>query len=295
MRIFFYKYFSLLSKLLGPWILVTFIRLVATGYFILCPRKVWNSIEFYRILFPNRRRAYYLYCTWRQFHNFADVFFDRILLREFGDVTYTSEGLEHLEDMVQKKVGGILMMSHMGNWEIAAYLLRQRLKGLRLLLYMGIKHKEKIERIQKESIAQSGIRIIAINQDGGSPLDILEGVKFLNSGGLISLAGDLIWRKNQRTVTVKFLGHETEFPETPHLFGFLSGAPLFIFFAFRKGKRHYHFSLSKPIFLRTSSREERAEVIRQSAQKYAETLEKTLHQHPFQWYHFEPFLGVKSK
>jgi predicted LPLAT superfamily acyltransferase len=227
-----------------------------------------------------------LWCSWQQYHNFTDVFFDRFLLQELDDITYTSEGWEHIERTLQKKRGGILMMSHMGNWEIASHLLKRKQQEVRLLLYMGIKHKEQIERLQKESLSQMGVNIIAVDQNGGSPLDLVDGIKFINSGGLVSLAGDLIWKKNQRTIMVKFLGHEVYLPETPHVFALLSGAPLFIFFSFRTGKKQYHFTLSEPMYLQASSRVERAETIRQSAQRYADILEETLRHNPLQWYHF---------
>jgi lauroyl/myristoyl acyltransferase len=220
---------------------------------------------------------------------------DRFLLQEFNDVRYTSKGLEHLNQVLENGKGGILLMSHMGNWEMAAHLLTREFHQIRLLLYMGVKQKEQIEQLQKESLARKGIRIVAVDQEGGSPVDIVEGIRFIQSGGLVSLTGDLVWRKDQRSIPVTFLGHEVYLPETPHLFALLSGAPLFIFFALRTGKNRYHFSMSAPILPSASIRAERAAVIRQSAQKYADILEETLRLHPLQWYHFEPFLGLKLK
>ena len=180
--------------MLGSWVFSGFAWIVATGYFLFFPLRVITSIRFYRTLFPDRSRLYHLTCTWKQFHNFTDVFIDRFLLQEFDDISYTSKGWQHIEQALLKKSGGIILMSHMGNWEVAAYLLKRRKQDIRLLLYMGVKHKEKIEKIQKESLSQSDIRIIAIDQHGGSPLDILEGVKFLNSGGMVSLTGDMVWK-----------------------------------------------------------------------------------------------------
>jgi predicted LPLAT superfamily acyltransferase len=293
MQIFFYRFFVFLSKMLGSWAFYGFAWIVATGYFLFFPLRVITSVRFYRALYPDRSRFYHLICTWKQFHNFTDVFIDRFLLMEFDDISYTSEGWQHIDQALLKKRGGIILMSHMGNWEVAAYLLKRRKHDIRLLLYMGIKNKEKIERIQKESLSQSDIRIIAVDQYGGSPMDILEGVNFLNSGGMVSLTGDVIWKKDQRAVSVSFLGHEITLPEAPYLFALLSGAPLFIFFAFRTGKKKYHFTLSEPIYVQAPSREERAEAIRQSAQQYADILEDTLRRNPLQWYHFEPFLGPK--
>ena len=288
MRKFLYKSIIFISGKIGLWVFVVYAWIVATGFFLLFPLRVGNSMRLYRALYPDRNRLFHLWCAWRQFHNFTDVFMDRFLVQESDDPTFTSEGCENLEKSIDDGKGGILLMSHMGNWDVAAHLLKRKIHNIRLLLYMGVKQKEQIEQIQKESLSQSGIQILAVEPDGGSPMDILEGIKFIESGGVVSLTGDLVWGKNQRTVPVKFLGREILLPEAPHLFALLSGAPLFIFFAFRTGKNQYHFTMSEPIALDCNSREERAGAIRQSAQQYADILEATLRTYPLQWYHFEP-------
>jgi len=293
MRIILYRIIIRLSKTLGVWVFAVFAWWVATGYYIFSPFRVRNSVRFYRMLFPDRNGLYHRWCAWRQFHNFTGVFFDRFLLTEYDDVTSTSEGLEHLDAACRRQEGGILLMSHMGNWEVAAHILKRKKQDLRLLLYMGIKYKEQLEGIQKRSLSQSGITIIAVDEQGGSPLDFIEGIKFIESGGTVSLTGDLVWKQDQRTVAVKFLGHAVRLPEAPYLLALLSGAPILIFFAFRTGKRQYHFTMSKPIYIRASSRRERAAAIQEAAQQYADILEETLRRHPLQWYHFEPFLDRK--
>lgn len=184
-------------------------------------------------------------------------------------------------------------MSHMGSWEVAALLLKKELPDINLLLYMGTKNKEQIETMQKEGVAQAGIRVIALDKDGGSPFDIVEGIKFLKGGDFVSMTGDTIWNREQRSVPVRFLGHEAHLPETPHLFALLSGAPVFIFFSYRISRKTYHFSITKPIYVKAALRTERKEAVRKSAQEYAKILEQSVRNHPFQWYHFEPFLGKK--
>jgi predicted LPLAT superfamily acyltransferase len=203
--------------------------------------------------------------------------------------------MEGLEQALQEKTGAILLMSHIGNWDVAAHLLKRNLPKINLLLYMGVKHKEQIEGIQKKSLSQNGVRVIAVDEQGGSPFDIVEGIHFINSGGLVSLTGDLIWKKDQRSVPIKFLGRDVLFPEAPYLFALLSGAPIFIFFAFRTGRKTYHFSLSDPIIVKAKSRAERSAVIRQAAQKYADILEETVRCNPLQWYHFKPLQGPDLK
>jgi len=295
MLTFYYKCITILSKALGLWVFNFSAWIIAAGYFLLFPARVKNSVQFYRALYPHRSRFYHLKCAWKQFHNFTDVFIDRFLLQEFDDVSYNSRGWSHLEQALSGGSGAILLMSHVGNWEVAAYLLRRRKQDLKVLLYMGVKHKEQIERIQKQSLSQSGISIIAVDPDSGSPADLIEGIKFINAGGIVSLTGDVVWRKDQRVIAAEFLGHEVYLPEAPHLFALLSGAPLLIFFAFRSGDRTYDFSLSEPIYVQAANRADRTAAIRRSAQKYADILEETVRRHPLQWYHFQPFLGPKLK
>jgi predicted LPLAT superfamily acyltransferase len=290
MRNFFYRLITSISGRTGLWVFQLFAWSVATGYFLVFPRRVGNSIRVYRALFPDRHRWFHLWCAWRQFHNFTHVYQDRFVLQSAKQLTYTSEGIQHLKDAVSAGRGGILLMSHMGNWEVAAHLLKRELKDLRLLLYMGIKQKEQIERLQKEALEQSGIRIIAVEKDGGSPMDLVEGIKFIESGGVVSMTGDLVWKREQRVVPVRFLGREVLLPEVPHVLALLSGAPLFIFFAFRTAENHYQFTMTEAMYLKTTSRKERHTIIRQSAQAYARELEGALRQYPLQWYHFRPLL-----
>jgi len=291
----FYKWIVTLSRRLGLWVFHTYTWIVATGFFFLFPSRVAVCVRFYRVLFPDRNLLHHLWCTWRQYHNFTTIFLDRFLLQESGDISYTSEGWEYLEDTLSHKTGGIIVMSHMGNWEVAAHLFKQKKQNIPLLLYMGAKHKERMERIQKESLFHSGIKIIALDQDNNFPYGIIEGINFLKAGGFVSLTGDMLWHNNQRNVSVRFLNHEVKLPETPHILALLSGVPLFIFFAFRAGHRQYHFSVTEPIYIRTASRSDRKEAVRKSAQKYACLLEKALRQHPLEWYHFSPFLGKRLK
>ena len=104
------------------------------------------------------------------------------------------------------------------------------------------------------------------------------------------MAGDIVWRSDQRKVRVTFLGHDAYLPEAPFIFALVSGAPLFVFFAFRTGKNSYHFTLSDPIQIQSTSRRDRPEAIARAAQQYADLLEQSLRQHPFEWYHFDRFI-----
>jgi predicted LPLAT superfamily acyltransferase len=200
-KAYFYRSLMAVSRRAGTGAFRFFTWFVATGYFLFFPARVTASVRFYRALFPGRNRLYPLWCTWRQYHNFTSVYLDRFLLRIHDDTVLTSEGFDRLIDSVSRGKGAIVLMSHMGNWEVAAHWMKQ--KGMNVLLYVGRKYKEQIEGMQKESLVQGGIELIAVDQDGGSAFDLVEGIRFLQAGGVVSLTGDRVWSAQQRSVTVR--------------------------------------------------------------------------------------------
>jgi predicted LPLAT superfamily acyltransferase len=293
MKDFFYRCLMALARRFGSWIFLLIAWHIALGYFVLCPRRVGVSFRFYRSLFPARSRGYALWCAWRQYHHFVHVFLDRFLLTEGAELETTYEGWEHIVAAAEMGRGGIILMSHVGSWEIAAQLLwrhGQKHHRMKLMLYLGEKHREQIERRQKRSVEKSGIRIISVPEGGGSATDILEGLKFLREGGLVSLTGDRLWSRGQRAVTVRFAGCEARIPEIPYTLAMMSGAPLLIFFAYRSGKRRYHLVSSPPLMVAPESRGDRHHAVQAAAQVYADLLAQTVRAHPYEWYHFEPFL-----
>jgi predicted LPLAT superfamily acyltransferase len=295
MQALFYKSLILGSKLFGNWLFRLTAGIVAGGYFIFSPRRRAVGRNFYGTLYPGKSHQQLNYCTFRQFQSFTHLFLDRHLQRENDPLRYTFEGLDYIIDAQRCEQGAILLMSHMGNWEVAAHALKRRLTDMRLMLLMGIRQKEAIQKMQKESIQSDGITIVGIDKAGGSPFDIVEAVHFLRSGGLLSMAGDVVWRKDQRTITATLLGRQVQLPDAPYSLALVTGAPIIVFFAFRTDEGHYFIRAHEPIHVHAASRPERPAAIRQAAQTYVDHMQGALRQHPFEWFHFEPFLGPKAK
>lgn len=289
MNSFWYTFLVKIAGLCGPWLFVVTSRIIAAGFFVLSPRRVEESRRLYAALYPGKGRLSHLWFTFRQYQNFTSIHLDRFLAAQAKPAVFTSQGLEQLEAVIGRQ-GGILLMSHLGNWELAASMLKKQRKDLQLLLYMGVKEKEGVERQQKDDLRRSGVRIIGVTKEDTSPFASVAALQFLRAGGLVSMAGDIVWRDDQRKVRVTFLGHNAYLPEAPFILALLSGSPLFVFFAFRTGKNQYQCTLSDPIPLLATTRAKRPAAIAYAAQQYADLLERELRQHPFEWYHFEQFI-----
>lgn len=273
---------------MGVWVMAVIAWVISTGYFLFLPRRLMISVHFYRALFPERGVLHAVGCTWRQYHAFAARYSERLLLEDHGSIHYESDGWEHLNEASDSGTGGIILMSHLGNWEIAARLFQRR--GLDLLLYVQARQQEQIDRMLKADVQQEGVKILATSgQD--DVFNGLEGLRFLRQGGFISLAGDRARAGDDQKVTVRFLDHQVQLPRAPYVLALLSGAPIFIFFAVRTGRRRYRFIATPPYWVKPASRADRSRAIQDAAQEYAAILEEVLRRYPTQWYAFEPFLG----
>jgi len=288
-----YDIITRLSDILGSWIFRIFVWFVATGYFLFFPARVRTGSYFYKALYPDRGKLFNLWCVWKQYHSFAKVFVERFEYSAFNNIDYISHGEEHLQHALLNNRGGVILMSHLGNWEIAAHILKQKYKDLPLLLYMGVKNKEQIESMQKSSLKESGIQIIGVGEGEESPYEIIQGVRFLRSGGFVSMTGDVLWHSGQRSVEARFLNHSVQLAEIPHYLALISGSPLFVLFSFRVEQGKYIFSVSDPIYLSGESALEKKQAVQHSVQTYATLLEQYAREYPFQWYHFKPFLGQR--
>jgi len=289
----FYRLLAALARRLGNWVFLMMAWFVAAGYFLFFPRRRAVSVDFYETLFPGRGRRHALACAWRQYHAFVRVFLDRFRLAEGETIPTTCEGWEHIAAAARSSRGAVVLMSHLGGWEIAARLLQERgreVPGMRLMLYLGQKDREQIEGRQKRAVAESGIRVVAVPENAQAALEILDGLTFLREGGLVSLTGDRLWGREQRAVTVRFAGGRARIPETPFVLALASEAPLIIFFGWRTGAGGFHLVAKPPLTVAAATRAERAAAIQAAAQAYADLLAETVRAHPDQWFHFTPFL-----
>jgi predicted LPLAT superfamily acyltransferase len=285
---FWYSVLETMTRVFGPWLFVIVSRVIATGYFVFSKNR-GESRRFYARLYPEKGLFYHILCTFRQYQNFTTIHYDRFLAAHGHETSFVSEGWEKMQSVVQES-GAILLMSHLGNWEIAAKLLREQKDDSNLLLYMGVKEKEGVEGVQKEQLKESGVSIIGAPQNGGSPFDAVTGIRSLQEGGIISMTGDILWRDDQRSIEVDFLGGKAHIPEAPYIFALVSGAPIFCFFSQRVGTNSYRFRFADPMYIRCEKRSERREKIAAAAQHYADLLAEQLRVQPLEWYHFDGFV-----
>ncbi len=189
--------------------------------------------------------------------------------------------------------GGIIVSSHLGNYEIAARALHNL--GFELMIMMGEKAARRVARQQREELQAKGIHIAVASVREGTPLLGLEAMKFLSQGGFVSIAGDVVWTERRSLVPVRLFGREARLTSAPHLLSLTSGAPLLAVFTVRKGKGRHRLLVCPLGRVKAGSRNEREAAVRESVQRYASALEKAVRRYPFQWYIFETIFERRTR
>jgi lauroyl/myristoyl acyltransferase len=282
-----YKFLSRLSRFVGLWFLRIVVAVVATGYFVLLPRRLGHSLRFYRALFPERSGLFALVCAWRQYQDFASVYCERLDIERREDVHFESEGEYHLNQAKAAGRGAILLMSHFGRWEIGARLLGKRQQGLTLV--MGGEAGGGARGGVDTDLRQAGLDVVTVRPAQRQDFDILRTVQRLRKGGVVSLAADRAFG-DARMLRLPFLGHVVSLPAAPFALALSSGAPLLVVFAVKQGTRHYRFTCDSPVTLASANRDDRQAVMEQAAAAYLHRLHGMVQTHPEQWQIFGEFL-----
>ena len=247
-----------------------------------------NSVRFYRALFPKKSFFEHLALSWRQFHHFARVYVDRLKAVNGEDFKLVEQGQGQIVEAINQKTGGVILTSHLGNWELAAILF-SRLYSLKLMLYVGIKQREKIEALQKKDMLKKGIKLVSVSEESASALDLIEAVQFIKEGGFVAIMGDRVWTQKQQLGEVEFLNRKVMLPTAPYILAQLCGVPVFSIFAIRLDEKKFLISVNTVETQKVRSRSDRASAAIRMMQKYSDLLAGMAAKHPEHWYHFENF------
>lgn len=281
-----YRSLARLSRIVGLWHLRIIAAVVATGYYVLFPRRLAHSVRFYRALFPGRSRAHALLCAWRQYQDFARVYCERLEVERRSDVRIERDGEARLAEAKAGGRGAILLMSHFGRWEISARLLAKRQEGMTLV--MGGQPGGGARAGVDDDLRDAGVDVVTVPEGQGQAFDIFKAVEVLRRGGIVSLAADRAYG-DARMLRLPFLGRTAAVAVAPFALALVSGAPLLTVFAVKIGPRHYRFISDPPVTLAAASRADRNQVIEQAASAYLRRLHDMVKAHPEQWQAFGGF------
>jgi KDO2-lipid IV(A) lauroyltransferase len=186
------------------------------------------------------------------------------------------DGIEHLHEALKKGKGAIVMMAHLGNWEVVAARLAQEVPFAAIMRPLsnaaaqeqmyGVRHRSGMQLISKHDAARPTL-------------------KFLRSGGAVCILPDR--HAGPEGALLPLFGRLTRFETSPARFAVMSGAPIVPVFGVRRepwlSDGHIQARVFPAFSVEATSRDTREEAIIEGTKQVISCLENIVREHPDQW------------
>ena len=190
------------------------------------------------------------------------------------------DGEENLHHIASLKKGGILLSAHIGNWDIAAHLMKRLNSRINILIFDG--EDVQIKQYLTGVTGTLPVNIIVIKEDLSHIYELIEA---FSRNELVCMHADRYLEGN-KTMPVNFLGKEAKFPMGPFILASTFKVPVSYVFALKESNLHYHFFASKII---DYSHLEKGTLMQQMLLDYTREMEMKVKQYPDQWFNHYDF------
>ena len=223
----------------------------------------------------------------RVFWNFAWTMVDLAHVRHGEDcIRWEISGMEHLDTMTNQEKGSILLTAHMGNYDVAAPLLVQKIQRPTHLVRAPERQRESQEFQRDRREQHAGGNFVIHYNEPGSMLGV-ELVHALGDGGIVAIQGDRVLF-DVSPLAVPFRdGVSWQVPRGPFMLALVARVAIHPVFIIRMGWRHYRVQAEAPMVADVPSRD-RERSVREMAQTWTAVVRRVMEQHWRQWFVFEP-------
>jgi predicted LPLAT superfamily acyltransferase len=255
-------------------------------------------VVFYYMLFRpaiRRRTKYYLHRRFRDrkpLTRFVDsyrmslelgkILIDRATVGILGSekMKVTLYGRKKLLKLLDRRCGFVLLMSHVGSWQMALSALSFLDVSVNLLLE---REQGNIDRHYFEYTGtKSPYRIINPGGYLGGTLEMLE---VLKKGEVLCVMGDRVSGSQKSFVNIEFLGEKAPFPYSAFKLASAAGVPIVVLFSYKNGPDSYALQISKIIRV-PKNLGRSGKYFLPYVSKYIEALESFVQIHPYQFFNF---------
>ena len=222
--------------------------------------------------------------TYQNHFIFGQCMLDRFAVyagrKNFFRLKFT--GNDEFHRLLDEEKGFIIASSHVANFELSGYLLKQDKKRINALVFGG-ETKEVMENRLK-ALKMNNVSIIPVEDDLSHIFTVHAA---LSAGEIVSMPCDRIFG-SAKSVECDFLSGKADFPVGAFTLAAGFDVPVVSIFVMKESVSNYHVHV-KPILLDDSikaSKREKAELLTRA---FAKELETVVRQYPEQWFNFYGF------
>lgn len=282
-----YSIFIAVLKSFGLQPAYLLLRVVSLYYFLFA----WKSSR--HILYYFQKRLGYslgrsIATLYKNYYCFGQSLIDKVAIMSgmANRFSFDFDGEAHLHQLVSLQKGGLLLSSHIGNWEAAGHLLERLNTRINVVMFDG--EHQKVKEYLSSVTGQRSANIIVIKNDLSHIYAINEALK---NNELVCMHADRFVEGN-RTLTANFLGKEARFPAGPFVLAAQFKVPVCYVFAMKEGRTHYHFYSTA---IKTYDYSDKATAMQQMLNDFTLEMERKVKQYPAQWYNYYDFWGWREE
>lgn len=187
--------------------------------------------------------------------------------------------------------GGLFIIAHLGNVDLARALLDEATRR-RLLILVHTRHAENYNRLLRDYRPEAAVNTWQVSELG--PAAAMELKERVEAGSWVVIAGDRVPVNSQRVASIPFLGAAAPFSQGPYILASLLECPVYTLFCLRHGD-HFVLDVEKLADRVVLPRGDREAALQGYAQLFANRLESHALQDPLQWYNFFNFWNPGRK
>ncbi|MRI00800.1 lipid A biosynthesis acyltransferase [Kriegella sp. EG-1] len=216
---------------------------------------------------------------YKNYYKLGQTLSDRVTVSTgFKDVfKYTHDGIEKIDNLLQKKQGGILISGHVGNFEISHYFLENRYTINKISMVTTEAEQKNIQEYLAKMSMDTALELILVKEDMSHIFEIHAA---LDKGGLVVITGDR-FLPGAKYLTENFMGAPAKFPLGPFRLASRLKVPVLFVYVMKGKKRNYQ------LYARQAQAKGRdAQAL---LKEYTESMEWVLEKYPIQWFNYFDF------
>lgn len=275
-----------LATALGRRVIGAVLHVVAAWYVVFHPGVRRASRDY---LVRLRGRAT-LGDVYRHVLCFARVTADRVFLARgaLEPFALATEGEEHLRALRSARRGALLVLAHVGSFEVLRATGSVRDIPVSFLGYF--RNARMINAVLRELNPSVDARLIEIRPD--DPTFIFDVERVIAGGELLGTMGDRVG-EDGKAVQVPFLGAPAAFPTGPYLLAAVLACPVYLAFGLYQEPNRYTLCCEPFAERVVLPRSGRTEALAGYAARYAERLEHYCRLAPHNWFNFFDFWSAR--
>jgi len=278
-----HSFFYLMIKIGGRRLAYLILYFVAAYYVLFVPSVKKKTDPYLSKRFPSAGRLWRCCHRYRMVLQLGKTLIDRAVVGILGPEAITA-GF-HTDDDIKKlqnlDSGFILMVSHVGCWQVAMSALNLLEKPVNLLMHLD---QGDVDKHYYEHRQGSRRPFNIIDPQGflGGGIEMLTALK---NDEILCVMGDRVFGNDTTSVAVDFLGKKAPFPASAYKMASLAQKPVVFFYSYKTGPASYEIKIADILRIPPKTGRSRNGFI-PYVEAFSASLEAFVEEHPFQFFNF---------